>query len=484
MVYNVVEMPDTAILTLDGKQKALASDDVSALAAALHGELITPEAPGYDEARAVWNAMIDRRPALIARCRGVSDVLHAVRFARDHEALVAIQGGGHNIAGNGVCEGGLLIDLSPMRDVRVDPGALTARVGPGALLQDFDREAQAFGLATPLGINSTTGVGGLTLGGGFGWLSRKHGMTIDNLRSADIVTADGELVVASEDEEPDLFWGIRGGGGNLGVATSFEFDLHPLGPTVLSGLVVHPFDDAAGVLRHYRDFVDDMSDDLNVWFVLRQAPPLPFLPEDVHGNLIVILAAFYAGDMAEGERRLEPLRAYGSPIADVIGPHPYTGWQAAFDPLGTPGVRNYWKSHNFDGLSDDALDALIGYATRLPSAQSEIFVARLGGAINRLPPDATAYPHRDPEFLMNVHTRWEDPGDDDRCTGWAREVFEGMAPFSKGGVYVNFIPEDEERVPEAYGTNLDRLASLKARYDPGNLFRMNQNVRPAEEVGV
>jgi FAD/FMN-containing dehydrogenase len=442
----------------------------------LRGDLLTRESPGYDEARSLWNAMIDRKPALIARCAGVADVVRAVSFADLHQLRLAVRGAGHNIAGSGVCEDGLLIDLSGLRSVHVDPKARVARVEPGATLGDLDHETQAFGLAVPVGINSTTGIAGLTLGGGFGWLSRKHGLTVDALRSADVVTADGVLRRASENENPDLFWAIRGGGGNFGVVTSFEFDLYPVGPEVLSGLIVHPFSAGREVLRHYREFVRDMSDDLNVWTVLRKAPPLPFLPEEVHGTEVVILAACYAGDMAKGEKELEKLRSFGQPIADVMGPHPFTGWQAAFDPLLTPGARNYWKSHNFVELSDGLLEEVLDYAGRLPSGQSEIFFARLGGAVNRLASDATAYPHRDAEFVMNVHTRWDEPGDDERCVAWAREFFKATEPHATGGVYVNFIPEDEERVSNAYGSNMARLQGLKRKYDPANLFRVNQNI--------
>jgi FAD/FMN-containing dehydrogenase len=475
-------MSGTVVKGLDGGDKTIALTTLSGLAGRVRGEVLTRESQGYDEARAVWNAMIERRPAVIVRCRGAADVMQTVRFCGEHGLLLAVKGAGHNIAGNAVCEGGVMIDLSGMRSIHVDASRRTARVGPGATLGDLDHETQVFGLATPTGINSTTGVAGLTLGGGFGWLSRKHGLTADNLRSADVVTARGELVTATEKDNADLWWAIRGGGGNLGVVTSFEFDLHPVGPEILSGLIVHPFSAAREVLRRYREFSVDMPDDLNVWFVLRKAPPLPFVPEEVHGREIVILACFCAGEMSKGERLLAPLRGFGKPIADVIGPHPYTGWQQAFDPLLAPGSRNYWKSHNFTNLSDDLLDTLVRHTARLPTAQSEIFVARVGGAVNRVASDASAYPHRDTEFVMNVHTRWDVPSDDERCIAWARRFFKETEPHATGGVYVNFISEDEDRVAAAYGVNYDRLARLKARYDPDNLFRMNQNVVPAKKV--
>ena len=464
---------------LKGETIALSTDVLTALRPQLRGCLCLQDEAGYDEARTIWNAMIDRRPGAVVRCGGASDVMRAVRLARDNGLLVAVRGGGHNISGNAVCEGGLLIDLSPMRSVRVDPKKRTARVEPGVTLGEFDKEAQAFGLATPLGINSTTGVAGLTLGGGFGWLSRKFGFTVDNLISADVVTADGELVQASAAENPDLFWAIRGGGGNFGVVTSFEFKLHPVGPDVVSGLIVHPFGRARELLAGYREVAAAAPDELTVWVVLRKAPPLPFLPAEVHGKEVLVFAVCYTGEPANAEKALAPLRALGEPIADVIGVQPYAAWQTAFDPLLTPGAFNYWKSHNFTALSDGLLDTLVDYVGTLPTAECEIFIAQVGGASNRIGADATAYPHRDANFVMNVHTRWRDRGDEQTAIKWAREFFAATAPHATGGVYVNFMPEDEtERVPGAYGANYARLAALKAKYDPGNLFRLNQNVQP------
>jgi FAD/FMN-containing dehydrogenase len=424
--------------------------------------------------------MIDRRPGAVVRCASAGDVARAVRFAKDHDLLLAVRGGGHNIAGNAVCEGGLLIDLSPMKAVRVDQAKRTARTEPGVTLAEFDKATQAFGLATPLGINSTTGIAGLTLGGGFGWLSRKYGLTVDNLLAADVVTADGEVRRASKTDNPDLFWAIRGGGGNFGVVTSFELQLHPVGPEVLSGLIVHPYSEARRLFDGYRRWAAQAPDELTAWVVLRKAPPLPFLPEDWHGKDVVVFALCYVGDMAAGEQAVAPLRALGQPIADVVGPHPYAGWQGAFDPLLTPGARNYWKSHDFATINDAAVAAIIEYAGKVPTPECEIFVAQLGGAVNRVAKDATAYPHRDVGFVLNVHTRWREPGQDAECVKWAREFFDKTAPHATGGVYVNFMPNDEtDRTMGAYGANYDRLARVKAKYDPGNLFRMNQNIRPA-----
>ena len=446
----------------------------------LTGTLLTPESPGYDEARTIWNAMIDRRPGLIVRCHDAKDVAGAVRFARAHDLLVAVRGGGHNIAGNAVCDGGLVIDLSPMRSIRVDETARTARVGAGCTLGDVDRTTQGYGLATPLGVNSTTGIAGLTLGGGFGWLSRRLGLTIDNLLSAEVVTAEGEIVRASATENPDLFWAIRGGGGNFGIVTRFEFQLHPVGPTVLSGLVVHPLVRAGDVLRFYREFLPTTPEEFSCWFVLRLAPPLPFLPPEWHGKPILALAMCWSGDLAEGERVAAPLRSFGKPLADVVAPHPYADWQTALDPLLTPGFRNYWKSHDFRELSDGLIEVLLEHAGRIPDPNTEIAYAQLGGAVSRVPADATAYGHRDAEFVMNVHGRWSDPGKDEACIRWARDLFRAAAPFATGSVYVNFMTQEEgDRVRAAYGANYDRLTELKGRYDPRNLFRMNQNILPA-----
>ena len=455
------------------------NEAVAELKSKVRGEVLLPRDPGFDAARTIWNAMIDRKPALIVRCAGVSDVMRSVAFARSQELAVSVRGGGHNIAGSALCDDGLMIDLSAMKSVRIDPQTRRAYVEPGATLRDFDHEAQAFGLATPLGINSTTGVAGLTLGGGFGWLTRKHGMSIDNLVSADVITAEGVRLKADANENADLFWAIRGGGGNFGIVTQFEFQLHPVGPDLLSGLVVYPFEHAKALLQKYRGFADQISEDLNVWVVVRQAPPLPFLPEEVHGKKVVVFPFIYTGDAQEGLRAIEPLRAFGKPYGEHFGPQPYTAWQQAFDPLLTPGARNYWKSHNFTALSDGAIDSVIEYAGKLPSAQGEIFIGLVSGKANRVAKDATAYDHRDAKFVMNVHSRWEKAEDDKRCIGWAREFFNASAPFATGGVYVNFLTQDEtDRIPAAYGSNYERLGQLKRKYDPTNLFNVNQNIKP------
>lgn len=444
------------------------------------GAALLPGDAGYDQARQIWNAMIDRRPALVVRCSSPDDVVRAVNFGRKHNLLVSIKGGGHNIAGNAVADNGLLIDLSPMKDVRVDPKARRANIGPGCTLADVDAATEAHGLATPLGINSTTGVAGLTLGGGFGWLSRKYGMTVDNLLSADVVTADGRRVRASEKENNDLFWGLRGGGGNFGIVTNFEFQLHPVGPEVLTGLIVYPFDQAKSVLNQFAGFTKTMPDALNVWAVVRKAPPLPFLPEDVHWREVVVLALCYAGNPTEGENHIKPLRGFGMAHGEFVGVQPYTAWQQAFDPLLTPGARNYWKSHNFAQLSDGAIETVIDYAGRLPTPQCEIFVGTIGGQTGRVKPEAMAYSSRDANYVLNVHGRWETPADDDRVIAWAREFFAKSQPFASGGAYINFLTQDEAgRVAFAYGPTYDRLVALKKKYDPTNFFRMNQNIKPS-----
>ncbi len=473
----------STISITQGSKNEIAMDSatVDNLAASLRGILLRPHDDGYDEARSIWNAMIDRRPALIARCSGVADVRLVVDFARKHKLLTAIHGAGHNIAGNAVCDGGIVIDLSMMRSVRVDPEARLVQVEPGATLGDLDHETQSFGLATPVGINSTTGVAGLTLGGGFGWLSRMHGMTVDCLTAVDVVTADGRFLHANDKENSDLFWAVRGGGGNFGVVTRFEFRLFPVGPEILAGLIVLPIADAVPAMKKYRDFVANLPDETNVWVVLRKAPPLPFLPEEVHGKEVLVFAVFHAGDPDEGMKALDPLRGFGTVLGEHIGVQPFTAWQTAFDPLLTPGARNYWKSHNFAELKDEAIEVAVKYARSLPTAQCEIFFGMLGGEVARISPDATAYPHRDANFVLNVHGRWDDAGDDKRCISWARKFFKESAPYATGGVYINFMTEEEtDRVRAAFGSSYDRLVAAKKKYDPENLFRLNQNISPGK----
>lgn len=472
-------MNDMSLMNLQAGKTIVSAAAIEAFAWQQRGDVLDAADPSYDDVRAIWNGMIDRKPALIVRCAGAADVVRAVRFARDNQLLVAVRGGGHNIAGNAVCDGGLMIDLSPMTSVRVDAAAKRAWVEPGATLADVDSETQSFGLAVPTGINSTTGIAGLTLGGGFGWITRKFGLTIDSLLSADVVTADGNLVRASATENSDLFWALRGGGGNFGIVTAFEFKLHDLGPQVTAGLVVHPFEDAKTVLEQYRQALETVPDELTCWVVMRQAPPLPFLPAEWHGKEVLVLAMCYCGDAASAEVATAKLRSIGKPIADVVGPSPFAGWQQAFDPLLTPGARNYWKSHDFIALSDAAIAILLDAVRKLPGPECEIFIAHVGGAAGLIAAEATAFPQRSSHFVMNVHARWREPAMDAACIGWARQLFEAAKPHSVGTAYINFMPEDEgDRVAAAYGSNYQRLGEIKRRYDPDNLFRMNQNVKP------
>ena len=453
---------------------------IEGLRSGFKGELLLPSDSAYDSARKIWNATIDKRPALIARCAVPSDIVLGINFARENGLVLAVRGGGHNIAGSAMCNDGLVIDLSKMKAARVVPKTRRVSIEGGATLADLDAATQVHGLATPVGINSTTGIAGLTLGGGFGWLSRKYGMTVDNLESAEVVTAAGDSLHTSRTEHPDLFWALQGGGGNFGVVSSFEFRLHPVGPDVLSGLIVYPLSAAKSVLQQYREFVRNSPEELTVWTILRHAPPLPFLPAEVHGKPIIALALMYLGDPKKGESLIEPLRKFGKALGEHIGVQPYVAWQQAFDPLLTAGARNYWKSHNFSTLQDELFDVAIEQIQKAPSPQCEVFFASIGGATARPASDATAYSHRDIQYIMNVHGRWDEVGEDARCINWARDCFNASAPFASGGVYVNFLTADEgDRVRSAYGPNYDRLARVKRQYDPDNLFRTNQNIRPA-----
>jgi FAD/FMN-containing dehydrogenase len=458
--------------------KIQSNEKIKNLKNKVRGEIVLPGDPNYNEVREIWNAMIDRQPAVIIQCAEADDVPHAISYARDNGLEISIRGGGHNIAGSALCNNGLMIDFSNMTAVKVDAQKRRAYVEPGATLGDFDKAIQAHGLATPVGINSTTGIAGLTLGGGFGWLTRKYGMTIDNLISAEMVTADGRKIQVSEGENTDLFWAIRGGGGNFGVITQFEFSLHPVGPEILAGLIVFPINQAKQVLQKYREFVKSAPEELSIWVVLRKAPPLPFLPVAVHGKEVVVLAIFYAGDTAKGEMLIDPLRSFGDAYGEHIGTQPYVQWQQAFDPLLTPGARNYWKSHNFKELSDGALDTIIEFVGKIPSPQCEIFLGLIAGAANRVSSNAMAYGHRDAKFVLNVHGRWDDAAQDEIGVAWAREFFKASAPYASAGVYVNFMTEDEsDRVAAAYGENYARLKQVKKKYDPKNIFHNNQNIK-------
>ena len=457
----------------------LSEGNTRTLQDALRGPLILPGDGDYDAARTVWNDMIDRRPAAIVRCAGVADVEAAMRFAEAHDLTVSVKGGGHNVAGTAVCDDGLMLDLSDMRKVRVDPDRRVARAEGGATLGDLDRATQAHGLATPGGVISTTGVGGLTLGGGFGWLSRKYGLAADNLLSVRLVTADGTCLRASADENPGLFWGLRGGGGNFGVAVSFEFRLHPVGPQVLFGPTLYRLDDAADALRNYRDFAASAPRDCCVWADLMTASPLPILPEELHGTKVLSLLQCYLGDPAEGARVLAPLRGFGRPIGDGVMPRPFVDAQCFLDAAYDKGARNCWSAQNFAGLDDPIPDMLVELAAAMPTDESDILICMLGGAINDVAPDATAYPHRDTAFAITPGARWRGADGDDRCKAWVRDVADTLAPHAQAGAYGNFVSDPKGREGAAYGSNYARLAALKARHDPRNRLCWNQNIAPA-----
>lgn len=464
---------------------SLPEQAVTELRQSLRGVALLPEDVSYDQSRAVWNAMIDRHPAVIVRPRGAADVMATVAFAREQELEIAIKGGGHSVAGNAACEGGMMLDFTDMTSIRVDPEKRVARVEPGTLIHDLDKETQAHGLATPGGFISSTGVAGLTLGGGFGYLSRRCGLTVDNLTSLDMVTADARFLQISRNRHPELFWGLCGGGGNFGVVTAFEFALHELGPQVLAGPVVHDFADAPRVLREIADVLREAPDEVSCLPVLRYAPPAPFIPEAFHGKMILLLAMIHVGDPAESEAALAPLRRIGRPIADAVGLKPYTAFQAMFDATANAGARNYWKGHYLSELSGEGIDVLCEHAGRMPSRESVVGMLSLGGEVARRPAESTPYPHRDAAWVLNVQARWRDAAEDERHIAWARETFDAMAPFTTGGVYVNFISGDEgaARVQAAYGdVTYTRLATLKRDWDPDNVFHLNQNIVPTSQA--
>ena len=451
----------------------------SALADKLTGSVSVPGDEAYDEARTVWNGMIDRRPAVIARCETPEDVVASVNFARDQDLLIAVRGGAHNVAGNATCDDGIVIDLSRMKRVDVDPAAKTARAQPGCTWADFDQATHPHGLATTGGLVSTTGIAGFTLGGGVGWLVRKYGLTCDNLRAADIVTADGRMVHASESENADLLWGLGGGGGNFGVVTAFEYDLHPLS-TVLGGLVLYPASRATEVLHFFREFVATAPDELTCIAIFLTAPPAPFVPEPLHNKPAIAIAVCYAGSAEEGERFVQPLRMFGPPVADLIGPMPYPVLQSMFDESAPYGLQNYWKSAFLDELGDAAVDVLTGAAEQMRSPLAALHIHHLKGAVSRVDSAATAFGNRDARFVLNIVGTWPDPVDSVANTRWVRDTHAAISPYSNGSGYVNFMAdEDQDHVRAAYSrTAYARLVALKRAYDPHNLFRLNQNIAP------
>ena len=443
-------------------------------------QLVSPGDPGYDQARRVWNGMIDRRPALIVRCRGVADVVAAVRFARTHQLPLAVRGGGHNVAGFGTCDGGVVIDLSPMRDVRVDAAARTARAAGGATWADLDRETQLFGLAAPGGVVSTTGIAGLTLGGGQGWLRRTYGMACDSLISADVVTADGEVVIASERDNADLFWALRGGGGNFGVVTSFEYQLHPVGPMVAFAGPVYPLESAVTVIGEMCRFAADAPDEVNISATLWTIPTVDAFPAELHDRAVVILGAIYVGAPDHGETLLKPLREIEEPLMDLSGVVPYTALQQMFDPFFPPEEHHYWKSTYLADLGDDAVRIVAAHAASRPSPMSMIGLWTLGGAFGRVDATATASGARNAPFVLEILANWTDPNQAAANIGWARQLFDAVTPFSTGKTNFNFpgLGDDPNFARSALGDNWDRLVDVKGKYDPTNLFRLNQNIDP------
>jgi FAD binding domain/Berberine and berberine like len=449
------------------------------LEASLRGQIVRPADPDYDERRAVWNGSIDRFPALIARCAGVADVIAAVRFAREDGLAIAVRGGGHSFPGLSVCDGGLVLDLGPMKGIRVDPAARTVRAQAGVLLGELDRETQAFGLAVPAGIVTHTGLAGLTLGGGIGWLMRKYGLTIDQLLSVDLVTADGDLVKASRTENPDLFWGMRGGGGNFGIVTEFEFRLNPLGPTVLAGPIYWAMEDSGELLRFYREWIRDAPDELTTIVVHRKAPPLPYLPAELHGRPVVIVGCCYAGPIEEGNEVVRPLKQFGAPLLDLCTPKPFVVHQAMFDPSLPHGWWYYFRSCDVAELTDDVIDITVEHALQIESPLTVFPIFQLGGAVARVGEDETAFSGRGAGHSYNIGgiTATSDGFEEER--EWARGLWSALEPYHTS-VYVNFLmDEGEERIRRAYGdAKYERLKALKRHYDPDNIFRLNQNIPP------
>lgn len=451
------------------------------LAATIRGRVLRPDDADYEDARRVWNGMVDRRPALIVRCRGTADVVAAVDHAREHGLEVSVRGGGHGVAGKAVCEGGVMIDLSPMDGVKVDPDARIARVGPGATLGQLDHECQAFGLATTGGVDSRTGVAGLTLGGGVGYLARSCGLAIDNLRAAEVVLADGRIVRASADDHPDLYWGLRGGSGNFGVVTEFEFGLHEVGPEVMTAQVFLTMDEAATGLRAYRDLMAEAADGTAVYALFVNVPPVEPFPAEQHGRTCLALVGLHNGPIDEGERALAPFGEIGEPMLAVVAPMPYTTLQSSFDAGAPDGGRYYWKSGYLDGISDELIDTLVERVDPLPGAYSNAYLEPMGGAVARVDRDATAFPHRDEAFNFGISSGWEDPADDERAIAWTRGLHAAVAEHSTGGIYVNYLDrDDDDRVDAAYRGNLGRLQAIKATYDPDNLFSWNPNIVPRQ----
>ena len=468
-------------MKLDGRECDLHQDALDALRSRLRGPLLTSGEAGYEDSRTVWNAMIDRKPALVARCLGSADVIACVEFARTHDLLLCIKGGGHNIAGLATADGALMLDLSLMRGVWVDPRRAIAHAQAGCLLGDVDRETQLHGLAAVLGFVSATGIAGLTLGGGFGYLTRRWGWTVDNVLGMDVVTADVRAVRASPDEHPDLFWGLCGGGGNFGVVTGIDYALHPVGPEIVGGPIAWPASEAPRVLELYRTLAQDAPPELTLAALLRYAPPAPWLPTNQYGKPIVALLACYSGRPEDGEKVVAPFKAFGNPIADALVRRPYTQLQTLLDATQPKGRRNYWKSEYLASIEPALCEKVIAHATAIPSPHSLVVLFQIGGALNRLPEEHSAAGNRNARYVLNLVSSWERSADDGMNVAWARDAWSDLQSFSTGGTYINFLTADEGpgRVAAALGSNLGRLAEVKAAWDPANVFRTNRNITPA-----
>lgn len=467
------------VKALDGAMKELAPEVLQAFRASFRGPVLRPGEAGYEDARQIWNAMIDRRPALIARCTGTADVVAAVRMAREHGLLSSVKGGGHNIAGLAVCEAGLMIDLSLMRGVWVDPAGKTARAQAGCTLGDVDRETQQHGLAAVLGFVSATGIAGLTTGGGFGYLTRRHGWTCDNLVSMEVVTANAEIVRVSDTKNQELYWCLRGGSGNFGIVTSFEYQLYPVGPEIVAGAVAWRGEDARDVLDFYRNLTADSPRELTCVAMLRIAPPAPWLPKEIHGKPIVAMFVCHTGPVEEGEKLCAQIKSFGEPVADILVRRPYAQMQSLLDATQPKGRRCYWKSEYLAAIDSASIDTMIAHAASIPSPHSVVILFQIGGALNDLGADVSPAGNRDARFVCNIAAAWESAGDDAVNIAWTKTYWEAMRAYSTGGVYVNFLTEDEgaERITAAYGeSTLDRLAALKRKYDPQDLFRHTKRV--------
>ncbi|MEO8295949.1 MAG: FAD-binding oxidoreductase [Gemmatimonadota bacterium] len=458
----------------------LDASTIDALKTQVRGSLLLPASPGYDDARSIWNGMIDRRPELIVRCVGVADIVAGVNFARQQGLALSIKSGGHNIAGLAVSDGGLMLDLSQMRGVWTDPAARVARVQPGALLGDVDRDTQLHGLAAVLGFVSATGAAGLTLGGGFGYLSRRFGWTSDNVLSMEVVTARGEIVRASERENSDLFWALRGGGGNFGVVTSFEHQLYPVGPEVMGGGIAWSAEKAAEVLEMFRTVSEDAPPEFSCVAVLRIAPPAPWIASEMHGKPIVALFVCHTGSIDEATKAVAPIKAFGKPAGDIIQRRPYVSQQSLLDATQPKGRRYYWKSEYLPKVEPDLLKSAMRHAAGIRSPHSAVILFPLGGKTRQQPPSHSPAGNRDAEFVLNITAAWDKPEDDSANIEWARSTWSDMRRFSTGGTYINFLTEDdgEDRIKAAYGTNHERLVDAKTKWDPDNLFRMNKNIAP------